>query len=75
MRVYQGSSFTQLLLEHSGGVTSQWPGTTGVPPLVVPGDTFGVRFRADISDVSWGWAITARARVPQVACMGIGEAS
>ena len=64
VRVYAGASFNRLVLEHSGGTTSRWPGTAGVPPVVVPGDTFGVSFRADISDTSWGWAITARARVP-----------
>ena len=64
VRVYGGEDFMQLALEHSGGTTALWPGTSGVPPVVIPGDAFGVTFRSDASDTSWGWAITARARVP-----------
>ena len=64
VRVYARDDFMQLALEHSGGTTALWPGTSGVPPLVIPGESFGVTFRSDASDTSWGWAITAKARVP-----------
>ena len=65
VRVYAGEDFMQLALEHSGLTTAQWPGTSGVPPVIIPGDSFGVTFSSDASDTSWGWQITARARVPE----------
>ena len=64
VRVYAGHNFMQLALEHSGGPAALWPGTSGVPPVTIPGEAFGVTFSSDASDTSWGWAITARARVP-----------
>lgn len=64
VRVYSGDKFMNLALEHSGGTTALWPGTSGVPPVVIPGDCFGVAFKSDASDTSWGWELTARARVP-----------
>ena len=64
VRIYAGATFDELVYSHSGKATSHWPGTAGTPPVVIAGDTFGVAFASDVTDTSWGWQITARARVP-----------
>ena len=45
-----------------------WPGTDGLPPLVIPGNKFGVRFETDRDVGGWGYRIEARADVDQPAC-------
>lgn len=73
VKIFAGPKFEELVYVHSGPSASCWPGTAGVPPVVVAGEEFGVSFESDIEGTSWGWQITARARVPEALVVELRE--
>ena len=61
--IFGDGVFGNIVCQHSGGYSSRWPGTSGVPPVVVPGDSFSVHFSSDYENQSWGFELRASAPV------------
>jgi hypothetical protein len=67
--IYAGAEFSVLIRSLSG--MGPWPGTDGLPPLVIPGNKFGIRFQTDKDIGGWGYRIEARADVNRQICEDI----